>query len=218
MCWSWEISTGAALCHLLLLLIMKIEKLSRWEYDVFLILFASMEIVLALLHIFLHNYLWNTILTVIAYILIYLQPVAYTLFSRNKTLIRLSIITLICALISLGVGFLSTPNYSLPNTNYGLCTHTTLDENGHHVWSFALKTIQYHPTHYVYLLLIGSAIAEIETELFYTLGLGWLSTLFLTLIWIGLTPSLPAVWCLTSVCVCIPIMIRTYQLKQRKIE
>lgn len=214
MCWSWQVSSAAAVCHLLLLSILKVERLGRWEYDVFLILFASMEIVLALLHVFLHNHLLNTILTVLAYILIYLQPVAFTLFSRNKTLIRLSIITLIAALLSLSAGFLSTPTYSLPNTNYGLCTQTTLDENGHHVWSFALKTIQYHPTHYVYLLLIGAAIYEMKGEILYTLGLGWLLTLIFTLLWIGLTPSLPAVWCLTSVFVCIPIMIRTYLIKK----
>lgn len=92
MCWSPLVSGMTALLHLLTLLSVR-----RWEYRIFLPLFAAMEGLQMIQHLTLSFPLLNMITTCLAYLLIWLQPVAFSLFSRNRTLITLSLITLIWA-------------------------------------------------------------------------------------------------------------------------
>ena len=217
MCWNAYVSAAAGLCHLLTILIVitKPNVKYRRSYLLFLSFYFIMELFQTIQHVtFVDDTCtkWNIFTTIIAYILIWIQPsLFYKIYSLavhpSRILLRLTTITFIVAMLSLFVGFTSTPTYSLPNNNYGNRTCTNHDSNGHLEWIFALKSIQYSPTYYVYLLLIGVISWEFPFELFMTLTLGWWMALIISLFWVGLTPALASVWCVTSFMVDIPILL-----------
>ena len=215
MCWSINIALAAAICHIITGVLV-INSTSRYkvQYLLFLAFYCIMELFQTMQHLTISDDscdIWNSFTTVIAYILIWAQPRLFYLIYRSTigysaVLNRMTIIVFIYALFSLLAGFFSVPTYRVPNSNFGHTTCTIHDANGHLQWFFAVKTIQYQPTHFVYLLLIGVISWDFPKELFRSITIGWWATLVISLLWIGLNPSLPSVWCVTSVFVNIPIL------------
>lgn len=226
MCWNATVSTIAGLCHLITAIIVYANPYLNYRkaYLLFLGFYLTMEIFQTIQHLTFETDTctnWNIFTTIIAYILIWVQPLLfYKIYAiavkSSHILLKLTMITFIVAMLSLLAGFTSAPTYSLPNNNYGSRTCTRHDINGHLEWIFALKSIQYSPTFYVYLLLIGVISWEFPDELFYTISLGWWGTLLISLIWVGLTPALASVWCVTSFMVDIPILVTTYRQSYNK--
>src|SRR5665648_114737 len=111
---------------------------------------------------------WNPVLTVVALLLVWLQPVLWSFWADQPVLKYLSVITCIYVMMSLGLA--NTATYSLPGTNYGATTHTDVGIYGHLSWCWKVRTIQYQPTHYVFMMLWLASIAYLPSELQKTLG------------------------------------------------
>lgn len=157
----------------------------------------------------------NICLTTFAYILIWIQPIMFSSFTKNKFSSYYAILTFIICLINLLLGFkypfseLDHLTYN-NSVNYGNQTCTYKGIHGHLLWKFAINTISYQPTHYVYystILLI--IIVNYDYILKLTLGLGWIVSLLLSIYIHGINNELPSFWCLLSVSADIPILIYT---------
>jgi hypothetical protein len=152
--------------------------------------------------------------TVVAYFLIWWQPYLFVQMGQRagmdlKYARNLSIFTLVYALALLFAGWEVTPTYQLPNSNFGDFTHTDIGPHGHLAWYFSPLSIVYGPTFFVYLALIINIIYLYPRVLQSTVGFGWIVTLVMTCVMVGTDPDLPAFWCVLSVFVDIPIIIRS---------
>lgn len=166
----------------------------------------------------------NKFFTVIAYALIWIQPLLYVLIGKTTKLhaliVRLtypeviSKILFIYSMVLLFVGFGKAPTYLVPNSNFGLETCTTVGKYGHLAWQFAPISVSYSPTHIVYLSLIAGIIAMYPPWLMVTIGLGWIGSLFIALLVVGPGAEIPAVWCQLSILVDLPIILRSITHKQ----
>ncbi|CAF0732298.1 unnamed protein product [Didymodactylos carnosus] len=167
----------------------------------------------------------NTLLTIFAYILIWLQPVMFTTFSvkgDKRFPLYYTIYTLIVAMINLFVGFvnpaggLDTMTLTEKN-NYGQYTCTYMGEYGHLVWKFAISTFVYQPTHFVYhSVILMIFMFNYDFILKTTIALGWTLTFFVSLYSVGNGAELTSYWCLLSVFADIPILIYTTFHKYNK--
>jgi hypothetical protein len=223
MCWSASISIFTAFIHLITLLIVKHGNAQyKNSLIIFLGFYMTMEIFQAIQHLTVNLEpidcdTWNFFTTFIAWNLIWVQPILFNMIIPSRQFFNhdllLSIVTYIVAILNLVIAAFchyfkdEYPNYSLPNTNHGIETCTGYGYDNHLQWMFAVKTIQYGPTYYVYLMLMIAAIFKFPFRLFWTIGMGWIFTLFLSLFWVGMDPVLPSVWCFMSVLVDIPIII-----------
>ena len=161
----------------------------------------------------------NRIFTVIAYALIWIQPVLYSTITEvfyggfryitNSHSRILSRVTFIWAMTCLLLGFFTTPSYRVPNSNYGLSTCTEIGPYGHLAWRFAQNTIKYSPNEFVYVSLVALSFFEYPRNFNWILGLGWAISMFISILMVGTGPDLPAYWCLLSVFVDIPILFDT---------
>uniref|UniRef100_A0A6C0IYL3 Uncharacterized protein n=1 Tax=viral metagenome TaxID=1070528 RepID=A0A6C0IYL3_9ZZZZ len=161
---------------------------------------------------------FNRTMTMMAYLLIWFQPYLFAVIGDRSRLhsvqVRLQYakkvahMTLWYAMINLFAGMSTRPSYQLPRSNFGLETCTTVGPHGHLAWSFAPLTIVYGPTHFVYVILILATISFYPRPLLFTIGVGWIATLFVSTYLVGAGAELPAFWFLLSVFVDIPILAR----------
>ena len=223
MCWSINVSLAAALVHGTTYLVARHQRPPEYRsYLLFTLFYTTMELFQALQ--------WamgdvetgctsrNQGFTIIAYILIWIQPLLFvkigdktrfhTVRIRLQYGARLATITFWYALLLLGLGLTTEPSWVLPNSNYGPTTCTVIGPYGHLGWQFAPISIVYGPTHFVYVALIVTTIMFYPTVLKLTIGLGWLGTLFVSLYLVGTTIDLPAFWCFLSLFADGPILIR----------
>lgn len=166
----------------------------------------------------------NKFYTVIAYSLIWIQPLLYVLIGKSTRLhaliVRLtypelvSKILFVYSMLLLLIGFVKTPTYLVPNSNFGLETCTTVGKYGHLAWQFSPISISYSPTHVAYLVLIGATIMMYPYWLMMTIGFGWLGSLFIALSIVGSGAEIPAVWCQLSILADLPIILRSITRKQ----
>jgi hypothetical protein len=162
----------------------------------------------------------NQLSTIMAYVLIWMQPGLFlyiyqsATWNRNSMMTRLIILMMGTALLFLGMGFMGDITYNAPNTNYDNITCTKYGYGNHLDWRFAVKSLQYSPNYFVYMGIIVVIIMELPAELYYTIGLGWVLTLVISVGWVGFSPVLPSVWCLNSVLVDIPILYRVFRSQQ----
>jgi hypothetical protein len=168
----------------------------------------------------------NTFLTIIAYILIWLQPVMFASFSNKRDshfVWYYSLYTLVIAMVNLILGF-SEKAIGLEfmsrneKTNYGEQTCTYLGEYNHLVWKFAVPSFNYQPTHYVYhSIILLTFILHFNRILQLTIGVGWMTTFFVSLWAIGsVNAELTSYWCLLSIFADIPILIYTTLHSKKK--
>jgi len=158
----------------------------------------------------------NQAFTIIAYALIWIQPVLFgvigmmhrrylhgkhnnRLISLSASIVLQSFVVCLWAMLSLIVGLFQTPSYSIPDSNYGLSTCSEIGSYGHIGWRFAPATIKYQPTEFVYVGLILSSIATYTREYKLSLGLGWILTMIWAILTVGFGVDLPAYWCLLSI-------------------
>jgi hypothetical protein len=227
MCWSLEVSLAFASVHLLSAAYVAWHRPLHSRYFLYFLLFYfSMEVLQALewfvgveSHLNRSCSKTNTFLTVIAYTLIWLQPVMFASFSTKRDsrfVWYYSLYTLASALINLALGFcekaagLKLMSRS-EKTNYGQQTCTYQGEYSHLVWKFSVPSFNYQPTHYVYFsIILLTFLLHYDRILQLTIGLGWMTTFFVSL-WAtgGVNAELTSYWCLLSVFADIPILIYT---------
>lgn len=215
MCWTAQVSVGFGLVHLL-----GFALTERKSYRTFTAFYALMEFYQAFQWIWgdVHSCTdWNSQVTVVAYGLIWFQPWLYVIMGEAEGL-RLqyaklaSMTTYIWSLFTLVLGMHKIPTYSLPNSSFGSVTCTSVGPHGHLNWTFSPITIAYQPTHYVYVLLIGTTMLYYPPQL-NIIKWGWLGTLLISLYSVGTGAELPAVWCWSSLLVSLPLIMTS--LKQR---
>ena len=170
----------------------------------------------------------NTFLTIIAYLLIWLQPVLFASFSckhDNRFVWYYSLYTLAVAVVNLILGFgekdigLRSMSQNEKN-NYGEHTCTYRGDQNHLVWKFAVPSFNYLPTHYVYhSLILLTFIFHYDRVLQSTVALGWMSTFFVSLWFVGtVNAELTSYWCLLSIFADIPILIYTARHASKKTD
>jgi uncharacterized membrane protein len=222
MCWNISVSVSFGLIHLITMMIVIIIKPYHYrKFITFLLFYLIMEWFQALQWYLgvktINNDICppiNTYLTIFAYILIWIQPIMFASFTNNKRFVRYyAMLTFIICMINLFLGF-KYPAQELDSitfdgsANYGNQTCTYLGKYGHLLWKFKINTLAYQPTHYVYYsLILLTFILYYDRILKYTLGLGWIISLILTIFIHGVNNELPSFWCLLSICADIPIIL-----------
>jgi hypothetical protein len=212
---GFGISVGAASCHLLTQIIVnKYRPPEARSYRYFTSFYFVMQIFQAFQwfngDVTIGCTMNNKFFTVIAYALIWVQPLLYVIIGKNaksrSLLIRLehsekiSKYLFIYSIILLLLGFLKT------STDLQTCTY--VGEHGHLAWEFNPFLVSYSPTYLVYILLIFMTIIHYPYYLSLTVGLGWICSLIVALILVGSGPEKYAVWGQLSILVDIPIIIR----------
>lgn len=236
MCWSLKVSLAFAGVHLLSAAYVAWHRPPHSRYFLqFMLFYFSMEILQALewfvgveSHLNQSCSKTNTFLTVIAYLLIWLQPVMFASFSTKRDshfVWYYSLYTLASAMLNLILGFCEkAAGLELmarsEKTNYGQHTCTYQGEYDHLVWKFAVPSFNYQPTHYVYFsIILLTFLLHYDRVLQLTIGLGWMTTFFFSL-WAtgGVNAELTSYWCLLSIFADIPILIYTTIHSKRKLE
>lgn len=229
MCWNLEVSLGFAAIHFLTFLIVTLLGRKNYrQYQMFTLFYLCMELLQA--------YQWyyanpgtdlnmscsdiNKMTTVVAYVLIWLQPILFAEIGREGTykngslnsLAFMSYVNFAIAMYTLFDGLMTTQDcVSLENTNYHKYTCTYVGPHHHLLWKFAIGNLGYQPNHYLYLLLILVIFFYYSNKsVRNVLFTGWLGTLALTHFNIGSGPELPAYWCLVTVLVDIPILLDSF--------
>lgn len=209
MCWNAPVSICFGLIHLLAFAIV-----TRRSYRLFTAFYAVME--------FYQAFQWlygdvgncsqfNTSVTIIAYGLIWFQPWLYILIGEAEGLQldygrKIAITTYVWSIVTLLLGLCKQPTYYLPNSNFGYPTCTLVGSHGHLHWIFSPISVIYQPSYYNYVVLIATTMSYYPKQL-YPIIQGWTLTLLLSLLYVGTSPELPAIWCWLSVLVSLRIIL-----------
>ncbi|UJR15444.1 hypothetical protein I4U23_002387 [Adineta vaga] len=234
MCWSLEVSLKFAFAHFLAAVYVAWHRPPHMRYFLsFISFYLAMELLQALewftgveSHLNQTCTNTNTFLTIIAYIFIWLQPVLFASFATkhdSRFVWYYSLYTLVAALFNLILGFCQKAiglelMSQTEKTNYGQHTCTYRGEGNHLVWKFSVPSFNYQPTHYVYFsIILLTIIFHFDRILQFTIGIGWLTTFFLSLFIIGgVNAELTSYWCLLSIFADIPIIIYTMLYARNK--
>ena len=151
----------------------------------------------------------NTNFTVVAHILIWLQPILFSYIgfrtSRHnkyffKVLLWVTGVVLFYSIFSLYQGHYYQDYYQIENSIYGSSTCTNRGPTGHLVWRFKPRSVDYFPNYLLYLIMCALSFFfydDIRTQI---IGIGWLASLVFTKF--ILTPTLiemASSWCLLSI-------------------
>lgn len=248
MCWSAPVSLFFGLLHTLLAYrIFKRQKQLKYgpEFLMFTSFYAIME--------YLQFLQWmvgvvdiygpikpcsptNVFLTCCAYLLIWTQPLLFSLIGRSSIYAGLrtydarsfrhgiysfsmsaSWFVLFAAIINLIAGFYTSDMiyFVRSPSNFGYQTCTYLGEYGHLDWQFRVRWLDFQPTYLIYLTIIITAIWHFDPELKWILGLGWGGTFLLSYWLVGGSSEFPAYWCWLSVLADLPIFIYMLQDNSR---
>ena len=230
MCWNTSVSLFFASIHLTsYFIVAKYRPRYHRQIKHFLLFYTLMELLQALQWtIGVANInsplcpLLNQCLTIVAYILVWYQPIMFASFIPNKFPQYYAKLTFIVCLLNLGLGFIfpaSEMSYLnlVGQTNYGQPTCTYMGSHGHLLWKFQINTLSYQPTHYVYYSFITLLfLYYYNNTLKYTIGLGWIMSFIMAAAINGINNELPSFWCLLSVFADLPIII--YVLSQINIR
>ena len=216
MCWSAGVSAAFAICHLATAAI--VVKHCRWRSHTgavfirFCWFYALMELLQMLQWLTLSYRAVNTLLTIGAYALIWLQPVLLTVFvdpgeypSVRVVLQFMAWLTATMAMASLTLATATGHRFAgvdalSESTNYGPQTTTCPGQQfGHLAWHFNVWSLEYTPNYAMYLVLIVTAFRFYGDALKRTVALGWTLTLVAAVVRVGTSLELPAYWCLLSV-------------------
>jgi hypothetical protein len=239
MCWSVGVSLTAAAIHIFTLyLLIKQKDVLYNGFIAFVSFYLVMELYQAASWVMLYTNdscsSINTLFTYFGYLLIWLQPLLFALITltdflnhstpdirgifivRNQ-LISLSIASVLMLVTALlNIALAGEITYDYPNSNFGEITCTTAGPHGHLSWQFAVRTLIHAPNYYSYWSTIVIIIGYMRPHMKYTLGLGWITSLLISLFLVGSGPELPAFWCLLSILV--DPFIWLLLLKMRKVQ
>ena len=231
MCWNYQVSLAFSGLFLLINYYYYTKKPLYWkEYLLFGMFYFTME-AFQTLHWLFGNVHANTLtgvnycepinqyFTVVAHILIWLQPVLFSIIgyrtSSNKRFFKLftlvNLFVLIYSLYSLYAGSKRPDYYSIDDSIFGNTTCTNRGDTGHLVWRFKPNSIDYFPNYLMYIVMCSLSFLmydKMETKI---IGVGWISALIVTKI--VLWPSLiemASSWCLLSIVANIIILGYVY--------
>ncbi len=232
MCWNYEVSLTFSVLYLIINSYYLIAKPKYWrEYFLFGMFYFTMELFQTMQWIFggvEKNNLYgvdqcnsmNTNYTIVAHILIWLQPILFSYIgyrtNENKTFFYrytiMNIVIFLFSLVLLDTSGINKNNYIIENSIYGLSTCTNEGRTGHLVWRFKPKIIEYFPNYLMYITSCVLSFIMYEKSKIRVIGTGWLLSFIVT--YIILRPSLiemASSWCLLSIVANAYILIRTYQ-------
>jgi len=235
MCWNYAVSLSFSILYLLTNSYYIINKPLYWqEYLLFGFFYFCMEVFQTMQWLFGNVYndsllgiehcdLINQNFTIIAHILIWLQPILFSYIgyrtSNNKNFFKyylpLTGFVFIFSLILLMMGFSWDHYYSINNSIFGLSTCTNKGATGHLVWRFKPSSIDYFPNYFTYLILCILSFLMYDKEEMRLIGFGWIVSLISTKI--ILRPHLLEIassWCLLSIIA--NIIIVTHSMTQRQ--
>ena len=198
MCWSANISLLACAVQL------SAAYVSHGNFRRFYLYYAVMELLQATQWLTLHLPTINWLLTNVAYLLVWAQLWLWWSFVPRPTRTLTFVISFITGIALLMLLLANEPTYFLPDTNFGANTCTFVGHYGHLAWVWRVRSIQYHPMHFGYLLGILAACVEMVDRQLYETNhdLDLVGTWGLTLVWsiyrVGTGSELPAYWCFVS--------------------
>ena len=223
MCWSAPVTTLFLTWHLGTALIVNgvYNGRYRWAFLSFLCFYAAMEFLQLLQWTYTTPYT-DGLFTFCAYLLIWCQPVMFSLIGVYQSLdpiyeynLSFSLCSLSVALINLFASLYTGISVVVSNTptNFRGSLCTTIGKYGHLSWGFPIYSLDLQPSYFVYLFIIGVCIYKFPRPLQLTLGLGWFTTLLVSIYLVRGSEEIPAFWCLLSVFTDIPIL--GYVMKNR---
>jgi len=145
--------------------------------------------------------------TYVAYILIWLQPLLFSVIGytelKKKIFIKLIIfnILLFCyALYSIILGTeFNKQKYNIPNSNFGINTCTDIGISHHLSWRFSVLKIDMALNNLTYLILCIFSFLFYKKELT-NIWKGWIMALVITKIILNpYDTEIPSSWCLLSI-------------------
>ena len=173
----------------------------------------------------------NKLLTLIAYLLIWLQPLLFSLMGAEQRLsdtwvrgdyflfsTRVSLVALGAAMLNTFLSWLANTAVTVSGTpsNFGQEMCTTVGRYGHLSWSFPIYHLDTQPSYFVYLALIAMCIVQYPKAMKYTMGLGWFAMLLVATFMVRGSEEIPAFWCLLSVFAGVPILIYVLTEQQER--
>ena len=226
MCWNATVSALFLLGHLLAAAVVHRKRPPHHQSCLlFIYFYASMELLQLGQWIYGDVGLCttkNALFTSIAFLLIWLQPLLFSIIGRLSTsnpyyqfAFDFSIVTLVTALTNMVLSHVIGRAVNHPGSNFGPQTCTTVGRFGHLNWEFAVLSLNQHPSYFVYLGIILLCIRKYPAALKWTFGLGWLCTLAVAAFWTKNSPETPAFWCLLSVFADIPIVVYCFGTDER---
>lgn len=220
MCWSIQVTVLFLILHLLQAeLVRRLNPRYKPTFLVFIYFYAFMELLQ------LSQWLMgsvnsctqiNKFFTIIAYLLIWLQPVMFSLFGIVQTnkfqyylySFFMSIFALLIACLNMFLSYYN--NYAVlisSGSNFANETCTYVGQYGHLLWKFPIYSLDIQPSYFVYITIILLCILKYPRAIQLTLGLGWFVTLLVSIYMVKGSAELPSFWCLLSVFADIPIII-----------
>ena len=229
MCWSVPVTLGFLLAHLTAAqLVARLNTRYRSEFLIFIYFYAVME--------FLQLSQWiigsvntcnitNKALTLIAYLLIWLQPIMFSYIGLRQCRERkayytyalyLSLLALAVVTVNIFMSYYTNKHVIVLNTpnNFGNETCTYIGKYGHLSWKLPIYTLDIHPSYFVYVAVILLCILKYPVGMQLTMGIGWFATLLVSIYFVGGSDEIPSFWCLLSVFADIPIVIYSYLRSQ----
>lgn len=227
MCWNYEVSLGFSLVYLVINLYYLLRRPPYWfEYFMFGMFYFIMEAYQTLQWLYgeveLHVSQFgsssctptNTNFTLVAHILIWLQPILFayigyrTTTSANKkfatNLLLVSWIVLFYSLVLLQgedyTGIFDPQYYQISDSIFGRSTCTSKGATGHLVWRYKPTTIDYFPNYLMYLIMCVLAFSTYDRSETRIIAAGWVASLIITKIYLAPTIlEVASSWCLLSV-------------------
>ena len=233
MCWSPSISLFFSIIYVLFIKYYCFVKPKYWKQY---ILFSGFYLVMELFQTF----QWvfgdvgicnntNRLFTVVAYILIWLQPILFSvigLMSKSNRLVFLkllviNVIVFCYAMTTLTLGTVQKSQfYQIAHSIYSNDTCTTIGRTNHLVWQFKVSTIDHQPNHLLYLILSATSFIFYRSWRLKSIGLGWIASLIMTIqILDPDTLEMASTWCLFSVSANLVILSMMFvKIIQRKLK
>lgn len=220
MCWNYQISLFFVVIYICVNSCFWLLKPKFWkEYLIFGTFYLAMELFQTIQWLFGKVYpnvltgikncdKINVGFTVVAYVLIWLQPVLYSYIGYRtvqtngfiKNYFYFTIFLFFYSMAILIAGFYFPHSYSVTNSIFGLSTCTNEGGSGHLVWRFKPSSIDYAPNNLMYLVLCGISFMMYDRIQIKIISYGWMLSLVMT--GIILRPhllELSSSWCLMSI-------------------
>jgi hypothetical protein len=149
----------------------------------------------------------NTNFTIVAHILIWLQPILFSYIgyrTSNKRIFRvlftINLIIFFYSLIVIYKGFHNPVFYSIENSIFGTSTCTNAGSKGHLVWKIKPNSVDYFPNYLMYLTMCSLSFFLYSDKDVRIIGWGWLLALLVTKIILNPTTlEVASTWCLLSI-------------------
>lgn len=219
MCWNLSISLSFSVLYFTCILFYYFKKPRYWNiYILFCSFYLIMELFQSSQWLFgdvVTNYeiygpsncsLTNKSFTYVAYILIWLQPLLFSIigYLQNREKIFKKIIIfyalIFCySLVSIFVRSYYTQKYIIENSNFASSTCTEVGPTDHLSWRFSVENIDLALNNMTYLILCIFPFLFYKEEL-KNIWKGWVATLLLTKIILNpYDTEVPSTWCLISI-------------------